>query len=97
MSFVQIMQFQSSKIEDIRTAVSEWEQATEGKRTLGRSYLCEDREHPDHYSVVVLFGSYEDAMKNSALPETDALASKVTSLSDGPLTFLNLNVIEERS
>ena len=97
MSFIQIMQFKTSKIEDIRTAVSEWERATEGKRTVGRSFLCEDRESPGHYSVVVLFDSHEGAMKNSALPETDALASKVTSLSDGPLTFSNLNVIEERS
>jgi len=97
MSFVQIMQFQTSKIDDIRTAVNEWERATEGKRTVGRSFLCEDRENPGHYSVVVVFGSYEDAMKNSALPETDALSKKVTGLSNGPLKFSNLDVIDEHS
>ena len=35
-------------------------------------------------------------MKNSALPETDALSKKTAALSDGPITFTNLDIIEER-
>jgi hypothetical protein len=44
----------------------------------------------------VFFDSFEDAMKNSALPETDALAKKTAALADGPPVFFNLDIIEER-
>jgi quinol monooxygenase YgiN len=95
-SFIQIMQLKTSKVDEIRAAVDEWEKATEGKRTVERSIVCQDRDNPGRYSVIVFFDSYEDAMKNSALPETDALSKKVTALSDGPPTFVNLEIIEER-
>jgi hypothetical protein len=36
-------------------------------------------------------------MKNSALPETDALSKTTMRLADGPPNFFNLDVIEERS
>jgi hypothetical protein len=95
-SFVQIMQLQTSKIDEIRASVDEWQKATEGKRTVGRSAVCRDRDNPGHYSIIVFFDSYEDAVKNSALPETDALSKKTAALSNGPLTFVNLDIIEER-
>ncbi len=95
-AFIQIMQLQTSKIDEIRAAVDEWQKATEGKRTVERSAVCQDRDNPGHYAVVVFFDSYEGAMKNSALSETDALSKKVTALSDGPSTFVNLDIIEER-
>ena len=40
MSFIQIMQLQTSKIDEIRAAVDEWQKATEGKRTVGRSAVA---------------------------------------------------------
>ncbi len=95
-SFVQIMQLQTSKIDEIRAAVDEWQKATEGKRTVGRSAVCRDRDNPGRYSIIVFFDTYEDAVKNSTLPETDALSKKTAALADGPLTFVNLDVIEER-
>ena len=97
MSFIQIMQVQSSKIEEIRAAADEWEKATEGKRTVKRSVICGDRDNPGNYSIIVFFDSYEDAMRNSELPETEAMAKKTTALCDAPPTFLNLDVIEDRS
>jgi hypothetical protein len=39
---------------------------------------------------------YEEAMKNSELPETKELAKKQQALSDGRPTFYNLDVIEVR-
>jgi hypothetical protein len=96
MSFIQIMQLRTSKIDKIRAAVDEWQKATEGKTTVTRSVISQDRDNPDQYWVIVSFDSYEDAMKNSALPETDSLSQKTIGLSDGPPVFFNLNVIEER-
>jgi len=97
MAFIQIMELQTSKLDGIRAAVDEWENATEGKRTVQRSVVCQDRDNPRRHFIVVFFDSYEDAMKNSALPETDALSKATMSLADGAPTFYNLDVIEERS
>lgn len=97
MSFVQIMQFKTSKIDEVRAAADEWDKATQGKRTVDRSFMCADRDSPGHYSVIAFFDSYDAAMRNSALPETDALSKKLAGLADGPPTFLNLDVVEERS
>lgn len=95
-SFIQLMTLQTSRIDEIRAAVDEWQKSTEGTRTVMRSAVCQDRDNPDRYSIIVSFDSYEDAMKNSALPETDALSQKILTLSDGSPTFVNLDVIEER-
>ena len=51
-SFVQIMQLKTSKVDEIRAAVDEWQKATEGKRTVERSAICRDRDNPGRYSVV---------------------------------------------
>ncbi len=96
MSFIQIMQLQTSRINEIRAAVDEWQRATEGKTTVTRSVISQDRDNPDRFWVIVTFDSYEDAMRNSALPETDSLSQQTIELSDGPPVFFNLDVIEER-
>ena len=97
MPFVQIMQLQTSKVDEMREAGNEWDKATEGKRTVQRSFVCQDRDEPGRHFIIVFFDSYEDAMRNSNLPETDALAKKTMELSDSPPLFYNLDVIEERS
>ena len=97
MSFVQIMQLQTSKVDEIRAAADEWDKTTEGKRTVRRSVVCQDRDEPGRHFIIAFFDSYEDAMRNSALPETDALAKKTMALSDTPPVFYNLDVVEERS
>jgi hypothetical protein len=96
MSFVQIMQLQTSKVDELRAAGDEWDKATEGKRTVQRSVICQDRDEPGRHFIVVFFASYEDAMKNSTLPETDAMAKRTMELCDSPPIFYNLDVIEER-
>jgi hypothetical protein len=45
---------------------------------------------------LVFFDSYEAAMKNSALPETDALSKKFMGLADGAPSFHNLDVVDDR-
>jgi hypothetical protein len=96
MSFVQIMQLQTSKVDELRAAGDDWDKATEGRRTVQRSVVCRDRDEPGRHFIVVFFDSYEDAMKNSALPETDALAQTTMALCDSPPIFYNLDVVEER-
>jgi hypothetical protein len=96
MGFVQIIEFRTSRLAEVQEVGNEYEKATEGKRKAGRSILCEDRDNPGRYLQIVFFESYEAAMENSAMPETDALSKKMMTFAEGPPTFYNLNVIDDR-
>ena len=96
MGFVQIIEYTTSDIDGMRAVGQAWEQATEGKRTAMRRVITSDRENPGRYLTIVFFDSYEAAMENSGLPETKALAARMAELADGPATFRNLEVIDER-
>ena len=96
MGFVQIIEFRTGKIDEMQQVAQEWEQATEGKRKAGRRVLVQDRDNPGRYFNIVFFESYEDAMANSALPETDAFSNKMMGFADGPPTFYNLDVLDDR-
>ena len=92
MGFVQIIEFRTSKRAEMDAVEAEWRAATEGRRTASRRLLCQDRDDPGRYFNIVFFDSYEDAMKNSQMPETDALSKKMMGFADGPPTFYNLDV-----
>lgn len=96
MAFVQIIEYTTSDIDGMRAAVDAWERATEGRNTVGRRVITQDRDHPGRYFSIVFFDSYESAMENSGLPETKALSARMAELADGPATFRNLDVLEER-
>ena len=93
--FVQIIEYTAS--EENRAAMDkltdEWLAATEGRRTAGRAVSCKDRDRPNTYVDIIEFPSYEEAMKNNELPETDEFAKKASELGDGPPTFRNLDVM----
>ena len=97
MAFVQIIEFKSADIEGIRKAGDDWERATEGKRTARRQVLARDRNDPGRYFMIVFFDSYESAMANSELPETQASAEAFAALSDRAPTFYDLDILDDRS
>lgn len=92
MAFVQLIEFTTSRLDEVMDAVDEWASATVGSRSALRGVLTADRDRPNTYVQLVDFASYEDAMANSALPQTDALARTLASLCDGPPAFRNLDV-----
>ena len=96
MGFIQIIDFRTKRLEEGKAHVEEYLAKTEGRRTAGRSILCQDRDDADHYLNIVFFDSYESAMENSKLPETGELAAKLGALSEEPETFLNLEVLDDR-
>ena len=89
---MQIIEFRTTRPDDVVALADEWRSQTEGRRTAQRSTLTKDREQADTYIQVVEFPSYEEAMANSALPETAKFAERVAALCDGPMTFRNLDV-----
>ena len=97
MAFIQIIEFRTSDLERARQVDDEWWRATEGKRTVLREVLAQDRSDPSRYFAVVFFDSYESAMENSGLPETQAVAEQYAKLSDGLPVFYDLDVLEDRA
>jgi hypothetical protein len=97
MAFVQIIEFRTSDIDKARQVNDEWWRATEGKRTVRRELLARDRSDPSLCFAVVFFDSFESAMENSDLPETQAAAQQYAKLSDGPPAFYDLEIVEDRA
>ncbi len=92
MPFVQLIEFQTGRIDEFDAALDDWIRESEGWRAPTRSQRTEDRDRPGTYVQIVEFPSYEAATENSARPETGRLAERLASLCDGPPTFRNLNV-----
>ncbi|HMQ25894.1 MAG TPA: hypothetical protein PKA98_07895 [Acidimicrobiales bacterium] len=95
MSFVQIIEFQTSKIDEMRKVGEDWEAAAGGESTARRRVMCADRDHPGRYFNIVFFDSFESAMENSEHPVTQEYSQRLMALADGPPSFLNLDVIED--
>jgi len=94
--FVQIIQFRTSKFDEMRALAEEWA-AAEAGGTTQRVMMCQDRDHPGQYVNVAFFESYEAAMEHSNAPTTQAFAARMAALGDGPPTFFNLDVVEDRT
>lgn len=94
MGFIQFVEFATSNIDEMRELGRKYQEETAGRRTTSRAVLCADRDTPGRYVVVGEFASYEEAMKNSELPETQAMSAEMGKLADGPASFRNLDVLE---
>ena len=94
MGFMQIIEFRTSVIDEVRQVDEDWRRATAGKRTVRHQLLARDHVDPGRYFAVVFFDSYESAMKNSDLPETSAAAERYRTLADGPPVFYDLDIIQ---
>jgi hypothetical protein len=97
MSFIQIIESHTKKFDELQALGDQFFEATEGKRTVRRSILTRDRNDPERYLIIVFFDTYESAMQNSKLPETVEFAEKQMPLLDGPPTFYDLDVVDDRS
>jgi quinol monooxygenase YgiN len=97
MEFIQIIETHVSDVEPMLALDEEWATATAGKRTARRSIVTRDRNDPTRHLVIVFFDSYEEAMKNSQLPETRDFAAKANAMAEQPPVFHDLDVIADRS
>jgi len=96
--FVQVINGRTSgSLEDIQRLDDEWDRATEGRRTIRRSFLLQDRADPSHFVVLAFFDDAEAAKVNSELPETDALAKTMMARAIGETTFTDFDLKEERN
>ncbi|MGH9224379.1 MAG: hypothetical protein ACRD2W_11510 [Acidimicrobiales bacterium] len=95
MGFIQIVEFTTDQHDEVKQLSEKYRAETDGKRTTGRVSVTSDRDNPRRYMIIAEFDSYEAAMENSNLEETDNLAADMRALVDGPPTYHNLNVLEQ--
>ena len=95
MKFRQIVEFRTSRIDKFNAYFEKWIAASEGDRIPHRAVLQADRDADDVYLLTVEFSSHEQAKENSVRPRTGEFATFLRSLSDGELTFRNLDVVRE--
>jgi hypothetical protein len=92
-AFIQVIEFTTERPDDVALLAGEWRSKTEGRRTAQRSTFTKDREKANTYIQIVEFPSHEEAMANSALPETAKFAERLAELCDGPMVFRNVDVL----
>lgn len=96
MSFVQIIDCQTNRLDDLNRLMDRWVEQTRGKRTATHSIVGRDRADSNHVVEIVEFPSYEDAMRNSQLPETDQTFREMTQLCEQPPRFIDLDVVRDQ-
>ena len=95
MKFVQIIGFETERLEEMQQLMQEAGRRNEG-RTGGPTHrmLLKDRDKPNHYLAVLEFESYDEAMRNSDAPETSKLAEQLGALTIGERVYTNCDVLE---
>lgn len=95
MKFVQIIDCKTERFDDMDRLMDQWAIQTKGKRTATHALIGKDRADGSHFVEIVEFPSYEEAMKNSKLPETDRIFQEMVALCDGMPTFTDLDVVRD--
>ncbi|MDJ0340604.1 ester cyclase [Streptomyces sp. H10-C2] len=95
MAFVQIIDCKTSRLDEMNLLMDTWVEKTKGKRTATHSMIGKDRSDDSHLVEIVEFPSYEEAMRNSNMPETNRIFEEMVALCDGVPTFTNLDVVRD--
>ncbi len=96
-AFIQLIEGHTARADEMAAASEEFERTSAGRGTVRRVIRTQDRDDPSRFVVIAFFDSYESAMENSNLPETEEFAQKMMGLVDGPPTFHNLEVVDDRT
>ncbi|MFJ7076075.1 ester cyclase [Streptomyces sp. NPDC098781] len=95
MTFVQLIGCRTSRFDEMNRLMDRWVEQTKGKRTATHDIIGMDRSDPAHFVEIVEFASYEEAMRNSSLPETDRIFQEMVALCDETPTFTDLDVVRD--
>ncbi|MEV4433502.1 ester cyclase [Streptomyces sp. NPDC049555] len=95
MTFVQVVDCRTRHFDKMNRLMDDWIALTEGKRTATHSVVGRDHSDGDHYIEIIEFPSFEKAMENSNLPETDRVFQEIVSLCEGLPSFTDLDVVRD--
>ena len=93
MIFAQTLSFICNDEDGLNALFDEWGTETAGTIGYWQSVIMKDRDRADAFTVWVEFPSYEEAMKNSGRPETDAFAKRLFALVDGEVEYRNYDLV----
>ncbi len=91
--FVQIIEIQTSRIDEITALLEELRSNASEGSTVRRGTWTEDMDRAGYYVSIVEFDSYESAMENSNRPQTKDFSARMAELCDAPPRFYNLKVV----
>ena len=92
MTFFQFIEFRGDKTEFDRL-LERYRELMGSETTARRTWLLSDRDQPGSLIQIVEFDSYDDAMKNSEHPGTQAWAAEAAPLLANAV-FRNLDLVE---
>ncbi|MFF2507930.1 ester cyclase [Streptomyces sp. NPDC058067] len=95
MTFVQVIDCRTTRFDEMNRLMDTWVDQTKGKRTATHSVIGKDRSDDSHFIEIVEFPSYEEAMRNSHLPETDRIFQEMVALCEQTPTFTDLDVVRD--
>jgi predicted ester cyclase len=95
MTFVQLIDCRTSRFDEMNRLMDTWVEQTKGKRTATHNVIGKDRSDASHFIEIVEFPSYEEAMRNSSLPETDQIFRDMVALCEETPTFTDLDVVRD--
>ncbi|MEU1476807.1 ester cyclase [Streptomyces sp. NPDC005760] len=95
MTFVQLIDCRTSRFEEMNRLMDTWVEQTKGKRTATHAVVGKDRSDTSHFVEIVEFPSYEEAMRNSGLPETGRIFEDMVALCEETPTFTDLDVVRD--
>jgi hypothetical protein len=95
MEFVQVIEYETTKYEEVRAIGQEFaeKRRNEGGPKPVSILFCQDRDRPNTYATIARFASYEEAMQNSESPDTSEMAGRIAALCDN-MRFYNLDVLD---
>lgn len=97
MGFIQIIEYQTSRIEEVAALGKEFRESTAQNVDVAKPLkgtVAADQDKPGHYLSIIEFESAEAAMEASNRPETQEFFGRLSALMDGPPTFYNLAVVD---
>ncbi|MFF6804656.1 ester cyclase [Streptomyces sp. NPDC012616] len=95
MTFVQLIDCRTSRFDEMDRLMDTWVEQTKGKRTATHAVVGKDRSDASHFIEIVEFPSFEEAMRNSNLPETGKVFQELVALCDEMPTFTDLDVVRD--
>ncbi|MEU9448416.1 hypothetical protein [Streptomyces sp. NPDC048277] len=95
MTFVQIIDFETDRIDEMKELADGMDSQFAGREGgPTRRLILRDRSRPGHYLGVIEFNSYEEAMQNSNDPETSKFAEQMAALCTRPPSFADCDVVD---
>lgn len=93
MTFIQTISFTARDEGQLMKLMDEWEKDTPNAPGFRRVWILKDRDRPNEYMISAEFASYDEAMKNSNRPETDAMAKRLFAMVEGKTEYRNYDLI----